>query len=202
MKNRYNEIVQNLSDKELLINLYFTQLILLILAFLLGSILFDRWSDFFHLFHWSDPNILYLGGGAGFLVVIIDTVLTKILPEHFYYDGGLNERIFRKRNVLHIAFIACVVAFSEEILFRGVLQTHFGLILSSIIFALIHFRYLFNWFLFANIIVLSFLIGYIFSISGNLSVTIFMHFFIDFLLGLMIRLKHDKFEGTGRDVHE
>lgn len=202
MKNRYNELIKELSEKELLFHLYLTQLILFIISFIIGIFLFDDNSAFFQLFDWSDSNVYLVGGGAALVVVIIDTLLTKILPEHFYFDGGLNERIFQNRNVVHIAIIASLVAFSEEILFRGVIQTHYGLIISSILFALVHYRYLFNWFLFLNIILLSFLIGYIYDVTQNLSVTIFMHFLIDFLLGLMIRLKHNKLERTGRDVHE
>ncbi|MGJ7919949.1 lysostaphin resistance A-like protein [Neobacillus sp. LXY-4] len=202
MKNRYNELIKELSEKELLFHLYLTQLILFIISFIIGIFLIDDYSAFFQLFDWSDSNVYLVGGGAALVVVIIDTLLTKILPEHFYFDGGLNERIFQNRNVVHIAIIASLVAFSEEILFRGVIQTHYGLIISSILFALVHYRYLFNWFLFLNIILLSFLIGYLYDVTENLSVTIFMHFLIDFLLGLMIRLKHNKLERTGRDVHE
>jgi uncharacterized protein len=202
MKNRYTELIRSLTDRELLFHLYLTQIILIVLSFFLGIIFFDHFSEFIDLFQWKDKNILIYGATAALIVVTIDTILTKILPEHVYFDGGLNERIFQNRNVLHIAFIASLVAFSEEILFRGVIQTHFGLIVTSILFAIIHYRYLFNWFLFINIILLSFFIGYLYEITGNLSVTIFMHFLIDFLLGLMIRLKHYKLERTGRDVHE
>ena len=76
----------------------------------------------------------------------------KVLPFRYYDDGGLNERIFRGRSVIEIAVISSVVSIAEEILFRGVIQTHVGLILSSIIFAFVHFRYLFNGYLFLNVI--------------------------------------------------
>ena len=88
--------------------------------------------------------------------------------------------------------IAAVVAIGEEILFRGVIQTHFGLIAIELIFALVHYRYLFNWFLFVNIIALSFLIGFIYLQTENILVTIFMHFLIDFLIGCIIRYKYIK----------
>ncbi|MEH6908254.1 CPBP family intramembrane glutamic endopeptidase, partial [Neobacillus drentensis] len=122
-------------------------------------------------------------------VVLADILLMKSLPSSYYDDGGLNERIFKKRNIFHILFIALFVAFSEELLFRGIIQTKLGLILASIIFAIIHYRYLFNWFLFVNIVVLSFFIGLIFEWTGNLAVTIAMHFVIDFLLGVYIKFR-------------
>ena len=85
----------------------------------------------FDLIHWKDTNILLVGGMSGIAVVIVDLVLMKIMPAKYYDDGGLNERMFQKRSLLQIALIAAVVAIGEEILFRGVIQTHMGLILSS-----------------------------------------------------------------------
>jgi membrane protease YdiL (CAAX protease family) len=192
MKKKYADIIKGLTDKELLFHLYMTQILLLIISFILGIILFDSLSVFLDLFRWNDVNILLIGGTAGAAIVVMDLILMKLLPESLYNDGGVNERIFRSRNLLHIALIAAVVAFSEELLFRGVIQTHFGLAVSSIIFALVHYRYLFNWFLFLNIITLSFFIGYIYLVTENLLVTIVLHFLIDFLLGVIIRIRHSK----------
>jgi uncharacterized protein len=192
-KNQYFDVIKELSEKQLLFHLYGTQLLLLLISSILGVILFDNKASFIQLYDWTDyPAIFLVGGGVGLAVVIIDMLLTKMLPESFYDDGGLNERIFQKRGILHIAIISFLVAFSEELLFRGVLQTHFGIIVSSSLFALVHYRYLFNWFLFMNITLLSFLIGYIYMVTGNLIVTVFMHFVIDFLLGIMIRIKYSK----------
>ncbi|MDM5229334.1 CPBP family intramembrane metalloprotease [Cytobacillus sp. NJ13] len=190
MRKRYADIIKELTDKELLFHLYLTQVLILSISLILSIILFNSFEEFQALFVFDDINILVIGAAAGAAVVLIDIVLMKVLPEKLYDDGGLNEKIFQNRNFLHIAFIAAVVAFSEELLFRGVIQTHFGLAISSLIFALVHYRYLFNWFLFVNIITLSFLIGYIYHITNNLLVTIVMHFLIDFLLGILIRKRY------------
>ncbi|WP_053363985.1 type II CAAX endopeptidase family protein [Bacillus sp. FJAT-27251] len=197
-KDKYSELVKGLTDRELLFHLYFTQILLLTISFILGIVLFDRMSDISTLFNWGDSRVWTVGLGGALFVVGMDLLLMKILPSRLYDDGGLNERIFRGRNLFHIAVIAAVVAFSEELLFRGVVQTHFGLVVSSLVFALVHYRYLFNWFLFLNIILLSFLIGYIYLVTGNLAVTVTMHFFIDFLLGIVIRFRNK--QQTGRDV--
>lgn len=188
-KNKYSELIKGLSDKELLTHLYTTQILLLTISFFLGIILFDRITDISTLFQWEDYRVLTVGAAAGVIVVAVDLALMKLLPSSVYDDGGLNERIFQNRSILHVAVIAAFVAFSEELLFRGILQTHFGLVISSIIFALVHYRYLFNWFLFFNITLLSFIIGYIYFKTGNLAVTVTMHFVIDFLLGVSISIK-------------
>ncbi|MFE8695620.1 CPBP family intramembrane glutamic endopeptidase [Cytobacillus sp. FJAT-53684] len=197
MKDKYSGVIKELSDKELLFHLYLTQIILLTISGILGMILMDSFVEFLRLFQWNDKNILLIGGIAGLAVVILDLFLMRVLPSSYYDDGGLNERIFRNRSVLHIAFIAAVIAFSEELLFRGIIQTHAGLVISSLIFAVVHYRYLFNWFLFSNIVLLSFFIGYLFLLTENLWVTIFMHFIIDFLLGVIIKIKYQNNKQEG-----
>ncbi|TWE06224.1 hypothetical protein FB550_102243 [Neobacillus bataviensis] len=188
MKRKYNQIITELTDKELLYHLYLTQIILLGISLILGAILYDHFS-YIQNIDLLDHHILTIGIPAGVIIVFSDVLLMKLLPASFYDDGGLNERVFKNRHVFHIFVIALFVAFSEELLFRGIIQTKVGLVLASIIFAIIHYRYLFNWYLFFNIILLSFLIGFIYKWTGNLAVTIMMHFVIDFLLGLYIKFR-------------
>jgi membrane protease YdiL (CAAX protease family) len=187
MKKNDRELIKGATDKELLNSLYLTQIMILIISFILGMFLFDDLEEFINLFIWDLPQIILWGGIFGVAVVLLDLLLMKLLPSHFYDDGGLNERIFRNRSIFQIAFIAAIVAVPEELLFRGIIQTHFGLIPASLIFALVHYRYLFNGYLFLNVIGLSFLIGYIYLQTNNILVTIFMHFLIDFLLGCHIK---------------
>lgn len=195
MKKKYNDLIKGLTDKELLFHLYMTQVILLVISFVLGVLLFDHFA-FLQSFSILDFRIITIGIPAGIAVVVVDMVLMKWLPSSFYDDGGLNERIFKNRKIIHIAWIAAFVAISEELLFRGIIQTKVGLVVASLIFAIIHYRYLFNWFLFSNIVILSFFIGYIYQWTENLAVTIVMHFIIDFLLGLFIKFRKP------RDVDE
>lgn len=188
MKKKHSTLIEQLSDSELLFHLYATQVLLLIISVLLGLLFFHGFS-FLESMKWTDIRILTIGFSAGLIVVFLDFILMKLLPSSFYDDGGLNERIFQNKKLLHIAWIAFIVSLSEELLFRGVLQAKLGLFLASMIFAIIHFRYLFNWFLFLNIILLSFFIGIIFYWTNNLAVTIMMHFTIDFLLGVHLKWK-------------
>ncbi|MED1468087.1 type II CAAX endopeptidase family protein [Bacillus salipaludis] len=197
MKNKYNDVIRGLTDRELLFHLYMTQIILITISIILGILLFDHFS-FLSYFRLNDIRIVNIGMPAGILVVIVDIILMKWLPSSFYDDGGLNERIFKNKNILKIIWIAALVAFSEELLFRGIIQTKIGLIFASVIFAVIHYRYLFNWYLFFNIVLLSFFIGFIYEWTNNFAVTIVMHFVIDFLLGMYIKFrqtKYDEWEG-------
>jgi uncharacterized protein len=192
MKDKYSAQIKDLSDNELLFHVYTTQILLFLISFILGIFLFDHYSDFFDLFKWNDPSIVTIGGLAGLIIVLFDIIFMKLLPRSYYDDGGLNERIFQTRSIFSVFMISAVVSLGEELLFRGVIQTHVGLWISSLLFSLVHIRYLFNWFLFINVTVLSFVIGLIYEVTDNLVVTIFMHFLIDFSLGCIIKFRYIK----------
>ncbi|MBA2873253.1 CPBP family intramembrane glutamic endopeptidase [Thermaerobacillus caldiproteolyticus] len=186
---RQSEQIRAMSDREVLIHLYITQLLLLGIAFIIGLILFD-WSSFERLWHIHIPTIVGYGGGSALLVLIVDFLFMRYLPKEWYDDGGVNEKIFQKRSIPHIFLLCLLIAFSEELLFRGVIQTNFGLIAASVIFALLHVRYLAKCFLFIMVMLLSFFLGYIYEITGSLWVTIVSHFLIDFVLAVNIRLDY------------
>lgn len=184
MLNRQKELVKYLTDQQLMTSFYLSQGMLFALAIILGWVIFGNLTFLFQLFDFTDTRVWIVGGTAGLTIFFIDVFLMKRLPEAFYDDGGINDRIFTNRGFFRIIWIALLVAFCEELLFRGVFQTKFGLIIASIIFAVVHIRYLANWFLFLNTVIISFLIGWIFEWTGNLAVTFFMHFIIDCSLGL------------------
>ena len=187
MKNKQAELVKHLKDEELYRSLILTQVLLLIVAAILGLFVFDNWKEFFLLFDYRDWSILLIGIPAGLLVVSYDLLSMRFLPERFFDDGGINERIFRSMKGWQIFLFVLLVSVAEELLFRGIIQTYVGLGLASLIFAIIHIRYLYNAYMFSNILLLSFFIGLVFEWTDNLFVTIMMHFTIDFILGMIIR---------------
>ncbi|WP_085992005.1 CPBP family intramembrane glutamic endopeptidase [Oceanobacillus senegalensis] len=187
MKQR--EIIKQLSDKELKKQLFLSQAILLGIAILLSLIFFNSFSDWLVYIEWNEKEVLLFGIIPGLIIVIFDLFLMKIFPKHALDDGGINERILRGQPIGFIFLLSIFVSISEELLFRGVIQTTFGYIVASVIFALVHFRYLTKPILFVSIVMVSFIIGYLFEITENILVTIFAHFTVDFLLGLIIRFK-------------
>ncbi len=189
MRNRQAEAVKQLTDRELLLNVYLTQIILVLLASIMSLFLFQDLWFFTDLIYFTWTEIIVLGGGTAFLVIGIDLILMKTLPEEMLDDGGINERIFSRLSISHIFFLCAIISFSEELLFRGVIQTSFGLVLSSLLFAIIHVRYLSKPVLFSSVVVISFLIGVLYEVTDNLMTTITAHFLIDFVMACLIKQK-------------
>lgn len=187
-RKKQAELIQELTDQELVWNVVALQLIFLFLAAIASFFLFS-WNELFGLFDFQWMEIFLYGLIPGTVVVIIDLLLIRFVPKKHWDDGGVNEKIFRSLNAGQIFLLATVIGVSEEFLFRGVIHTELGYIVASSIFALVHVRYLRKPVLLVSVILLSFLIGYMYEITGNLLVPIVAHIWIDFLLGIYYRYR-------------
>ncbi len=188
MIKKQMEIASQMNDEEIVYHLYVTQALIFLIALILSVFLFTP-ATFFSMWQWDIREILLYGSGCAALVLFVDFLLIQYAPEQWYDDGGINEKLFRSRAVPHIFIMTMVIAFCEELLFRGVIQTHVGLFFASIIFSLLHIRYWRKWLLLLAVVSLSFWIGLIYEWTSNLWVTIFAHFLIDFILALHIRYR-------------
>ncbi|HET7629228.1 MAG TPA: CPBP family intramembrane glutamic endopeptidase [Bacillales bacterium] len=196
-KQSQAEKIRQLSDHELIINLYVTQLLLAAVTVILAFLFFDYPGDIGEWIRWRPLAIVMYGGGFALLVLLLDWFLTVTVPDELYSDGGVNERIFSALSVPHIFVAALVIAVVEECLFRGVLQVQFGIVFASALFAVLHIRYLRKVVLFFVTVVLSFMLGWLFLVTHNLLATIFAHFVIDFVLGVTVHF-HAQKKGGGK----
>ncbi|GAA3327595.1 hypothetical protein GCM10020331_068170 [Ectobacillus funiculus] len=76
------------------------------------------------------------------MIIIMDYAAMRVFPESWFDDGGINERMFRGLSIPHLLGVTLLIGTCEELLFRGILQTHFGLIAASVMFAVLHVRYI------------------------------------------------------------
>lgn len=185
---KMNSIIKQMDDRVLLLNLYITQSITFVLAFI--GIYFFYWRhgvSLLSFFEVNWPRDIIIGIALAIAVVIFNLILSRYLPEALIDDGGINEKIFGKRPLWHIFVISLVVAISEELLFRVVLQTQMGLWLTSLLFAIIHFRYLKKWMLFGMVLWVSLMIGWLYDYTGSVVGPMICHFLIDFILGCCLR---------------
>ncbi|RCW64884.1 CPBP family intramembrane glutamic endopeptidase [Saliterribacillus persicus] len=197
MRATQKEIIRRLSSKQLKIQVILSQFILLILASIGSFLVFSSWKDFLSLFFIKNLSFISLAIISAVIFFLIDLLMMKYVPKKYWDDEGINKKIFSSGNFFSIFFLCFIIAFVEEWLFRGVIQTQFGFIIASILFAIVHFRYLFKPLLFISIIVLSFWIGLVYEWSESLTITFTLHFIMDFSLALYIRYsirgdKHDR----------
>ncbi|GAA0367162.1 CPBP family intramembrane glutamic endopeptidase [Bacillus horti] len=191
MRKQLNQV----SNRVLYLNLAVTQAGLALIGGIIYFFFLRQDLPLKELYHFDELGFaLLVGAGFAVCVVTLDVVLMKLLPEDYFDDGGVNERLFRDVNVWQIAIIALGVAVVEEFLFRGVLQNLIGLFWSSVIFALLHFRYLKKWLYSVLIIGISLGFGFMYEWTGSLWGMILAHFLIDFILGILIRYRLISFE--------
>ncbi|WP_338066936.1 CPBP family intramembrane glutamic endopeptidase [Virgibacillus profundi] len=139
---KQSELIKQMSDEELKKQLVLSQILILFAGIVLSLFLFDSQREWLFYFEWDLKDILIYGFTPGLLIVFVDMILIYSLPKKYYDDDGINDRIFSNQSILYIFSISLIVAVSEELLFRGVIQTTFGYVFASVLFALIHFRYI------------------------------------------------------------
>ncbi|OMF73083.1 CPBP family intramembrane glutamic endopeptidase [Paenibacillus glucanolyticus] len=176
-----------LNDRLLLINLYLTQALTLIVGLI--WILFQKRNPFELFVIPKEVEFVYWGLGLAAAMLIVDFVLSRFVSEDSMDDGGINEMLFRNRPVWHIFVIALIVSVCEELLFRGAVQHAFGPYWTSILFALIHVRYLKHWLPTGWVFLSSYGLGYVYIHTGTLWAPILCHFLIDFISGMLIRFR-------------
>ncbi|GAE91333.1 CAAX amino terminal protease family protein [Gracilibacillus boraciitolerans JCM 21714] len=181
------EIIKHLSNKQLKQQVWLSQLLMIIIAIILSIIFFDNWNVFLSLFQLTLSDFLIFGVGSAVVIVFLDILMMRVFPKNWWDDGGINQKLFQEGSYFEIILLCVVVAISEEWLFRGVIQTNFGIMIASSIFAIIHVRYLSKLLLFTAVVALSFWLGLVYHWTNSLPVVIMLHFLINVTLAIMIR---------------
>ncbi|MCI3920255.1 CPBP family intramembrane metalloprotease [Paenibacillus sp. TRM 82003] len=187
-KVRFQKVdVSKLDDRTLLLNVYLTQALTLLLALALLWIQGRGVADVLALPKGYEP---WLWGALFSLAVLaFDGLISRWVPEEVTDDGGINDMLFRARPLWHIALLSFVVAVCEELLFRGAVQHWIGPYWTSILFAVVHVRYLQHWLMTGLVFSISYGLGWIAIQTGTLWTPIAAHFIIDFVMGAMIRYR-------------
>ncbi|BFH13279.1 CPBP family intramembrane metalloprotease [Paenibacillus melissococcoides] len=195
MKQKWNQFkerqvrVHELDDRLLLLNLYLTQGLTL-LAGLIWIWLQGR-NPFALLALPEGWQWLWWSAGLAVVVVLVDIAVSQFVPEEMTDDGGMNEKLFGKRPLWHIVVICLIVGICEELLFRGAVQHAFGPYWTSILFAAIHVRYLRHWLPTLMVFLISYALGTVYEWTGTLWAPIAAHFFIDLIMGLILRFRRE-----------
>ena len=187
--------LSGLSDRALLANLYATQGLMLLLACILLIFQGDRARTM--LASPPGPEAWFWGCAFAAAALSANVLLERFVPEEAANDA-LAEKIFRRLPLWHIALLCLIIAISEELLFRGAIQHWLGPYWTSIVFALLHVRYLNHWLLTGFVFCVSYGFGWLAVHTGPLWTPIAAHFLFDFAAGSIIRYRRqDGNEGSG-----
>src|SRR5699024_12576233 len=139
---KQSEIIKQMPQSMLRKQLLLSQGIFFIIGILLSIFLFDHMTDWFYIliFNWRD--IIKYGVLPAIILVIVEMILYKMLDDSHFDDGGINKKMFQGEQISWIIIITLIVAISEQVLFRGVIQTPFGNVFASSLFAIMHIRYI------------------------------------------------------------
>lgn len=181
--------VHELDDRMLLLNLYITQFVVLLIA---GIIFLFQKPDFKAMFSFQPGAQIFIWGlGFALIVLALELLISRWVPEETTDDGGINEKLFARRPLWHIAWISLLVSICEELLFRGAIQAAWGPYWTSILFAAIHVRYLRHWLMTGLVFSISYGLGWIYLRTGSLWTPIAAHFAIDFVMGCILRYRRE-----------
>jgi len=182
--------VDQLNDKLLLLNLYFTQALIFIIGFV--WLLFQKQNviSLLTIPEHITTIFLYAITFTG-LAILLNVIASKLAPEEANDDGGVNERIFKNRPIWHLIVLCFIIAFCEELLFRGAVQYACGVYWTSVIFSAIHVRYLKHWIPTGLVFCMSYGLGWIYIETGSIWTSIIAHFIYDLAMGLYIRFRRE-----------
>ena len=185
--------LQELSDVDIIKSFYLSQGLLLIIGLVGYFLFYENLPKLLILFTFDQSMspfmIIGLGMGSGVVIAILELVIDRLVPESWFDDGGINRRIFQAFSRIHVFFAMLVVAIIEEWLFRGIIQTQFGLVIASLLFGFVHIRYIKKPLMLLVALGLGFYLGWLYIYTGGLIAPILAHFTIDTILGFVIKRK-------------
>ncbi|NLD45971.1 MAG: CPBP family intramembrane metalloprotease [Clostridiaceae bacterium] len=132
-------------------------------------------------------NWLWLVAGYGSMVCVF-LILLKIKSPEYFYDEAVDLLITTLSPFqLIITFILGGVA--EELIFRGIIQLWFGLIPSSVLFTLIHVRYLKKPYMALETLCLGLILGTLYILTKSIWICTVAHILMNMTTAWIIKSK-------------
>ncbi|WP_334086770.1 type II CAAX endopeptidase family protein, partial [Helicobacter typhlonius] len=129
----------------------------------------------------------------GFVMASVIMWIFLQFPCHKIYDE--NVFIFAKSaNMYFMVPFFLINALAEELIFRGVLQYHFGLILATILFTLVHFSYYKKPLMLLEVCAQGLLLGFLYEMSESLWVCTLCHGGFNYFLLLLIKKDYVRYD--------
>jgi len=170
-----------ISKKMLGLNILLSQVILIVIALGLWVMLksLDReivLAEMFTIDSLSKALITLAVGCA--VLIAFQFFFLKYLPKERLFDE-INLILMDKFSLTELFPIFFLGAFSEEFLFRGMIQPILGLWLTAVVFTLIHYRYWRQVFILVEVFLMGILLGVAYAVSLTLWVPVLCHFIVN-----------------------
>ena len=187
--NTMNEIPK----KILLLNVVLSQAIIVGIGILLIFAVFENRDltelfsvriDFFSIF------VVILGSG---LLILLQLLFHKFLAHEKLFDE-INMVLMERFSLKELFWIFLGGSIAEEFLFRGIIQTEFGILIASIVFTITHFRYHNKLYIIAEVFLMGLLLGLIYTLTKMLWVPIVCHLTVNFATAFLLKKGYLKVE--------
>lgn len=174
-----------MSKKWLLLNLALSQSILLLISFSLQGLFYKGYLR----------QLFYLNINVGFITVFLAGIAGLLAVQVLFYKYIDKESLLDKMNLLllrtfslpELVPVFLCGAFTEELLFRGTLQTLLGPWPAAVLFTLVHFRYFPKYFLLLEVFLMGLILACVFSRTGTLWAPVFCHFTLNYLTAVFVK---------------
>ncbi|MED1959627.1 CPBP family intramembrane metalloprotease [Brevibacillus formosus] len=185
-KHQVREDRLEVDEATLRLNLWLTQGIVMGVA-AAGSFLVLGWEATLSLFILPDWDAVLWAVFVAAGIIIASIAMDRYLPKRWQDDGSINEKVFGTMLPSTTILVCMVVGVGEEWLFRGVIQSLTGNFWSSLIFTLIHIRYLKKPLMIISVFGTSLILGLLFSHYQSLWPSIVAHILIDVMLAFYLQ---------------
>ena len=143
------------------------------------------------------PMHLALGIGLGLLVTLLSTIIYEVWEDYRVAANTYLEMVLKPLELVDVIWLGVLPGMSEELLFRGVVLPSFGmdtvcLIVSSLIFGILHMASLRHWQYAAWAVVVGVGLGAVTIATNSLLPAVTTHIFTNSLSGLLWKLKQQR----------
>jgi membrane protease YdiL (CAAX protease family) len=140
------------------------------------------------------PEAVLLGSVIAVSIVITSMILAQVWLDYRRSAEQYLELIITPLVIPDLIWVGILPGLSEELLFRGIMIPAFGydlfaVIVSSILFGILHLSDVQNWHYVVWAVVIGFILGYSAYLTGNLLVPIVAHSLTNFFSSLMWKLR-------------
>lgn len=131
-------------------------------------------------------------------MVLIFWVLVKIKSPEYFYDEAV-DLLVRSLNMPQLISVFLLGGIAEELIFRGILQLWIGIIPATLLFTVVHIRYLKKIFMILETFCLGLVLGLLYMFTDSIWICTIAHTLINLTTAWII--KSGKISYIKKDAH-